>query len=166
MKGGIVIKKPLVIVLVVILILAIILGIVFVSLNKEKTSISANDFKSSMQGKGYIIQDATSQFSSYDYIEQVYLAISNEYSYQIEFYVLSDEAYATSFYNNNKSNFESSKGDVAAETNASLKNYSKYTLSSNNKYSVVSRIDNTVIYLNVDSSYKDTVKDLLDELGY
>ena len=31
---------------------------------------------------------------------------------------------------------------------------------------VVSRIDNTVIYVNVDDNYKDTVKDILDELGY
>ena len=31
---------------------------------------------------------------------------------------------------------------------------------------VVSRIDNTVIYVNVDNNYKDTVKDILDELGY
>ena len=35
----------------------------------------------------------------------------------------------------------------------------------NGKYMVVSRIDNTVIYVNVNDNYKDTVKDILKELG-
>ena len=159
-------KKPLIIVLTIVLVIAIIFGVIFVALNKEKKSITANEFKTIMQEKGYIIQDATNQFSDYSYVEQVYLAVSSDYKYQIEFYVLSDESYATGFYNNNKNIFEASKGNTSSETSASLKNSSKYTLSANNKYSVVSRIDNTLIYLNVDSNYKDTVKDILDELGY
>lgn len=119
-----------------------------------------------MSQKGYSVQDASSQFSKYDYVKQAYIAISEDYSYKVEFYELLDDSYATSFYNNNKSIFESSKGNVSAETNVGLKNYSKYTLSSNGKYMVVSRIDNTVIYVDVDDNYKDTVKALLDELGY
>ena len=31
---------------------------------------------------------------------------------------------------------------------------------------VVSRIDNTVIYVDVDDNYKENVKTILDELGY
>ena len=46
------------------------------------------------------------------------------------------------------------------------KNYSKYTLEANGKYSVVSKINNTILYVNVDSQYKDTVKDIIDEIGY
>lgn len=159
-------KKPVIIVLIVVAIIIAILGVVFVNLNKEKTSITASSFKNFMEQKGYIVSDANSQFSEYDYVKQVYVATNGNYSYKIEFYELSDENYAMSFYNNNKSIFESSKGSASAETSASLKNYSKYTLSSNGKYMVVSRIDNTVVYLNVDDSYKDTVKDLLKELGY
>jgi hypothetical protein len=119
-----------------------------------------------MSQKGYSVQDASSQFSEYSYIKQVYIAVSEDYSYQIEFYELSDDSYATTFYNNNESIFESSKGDAAIETSIGLNNYSKYTLSSNGKYMVVSRIDNTVIYVDVDENYKDAVKTILDELGY
>ncbi len=159
-------KKPVVIVLIVIALIIAILGVVFVNLNKEKTSITASSFKNSMEQKGYIVSDANSQFSEYDYVKQVYVATNSDYSYQIEFYELSDENSAMNFYNNNKSIFESSKGNASTETNASLKNYSKYTLSANGKYMVVSRIDNTVVYVNVDDSYRNTVKDLLKELGY
>lgn len=159
-------KKPVMIAIIAVVIILVILGVIFINLNKEKTSITASSFYTTMSQKEYSVQDATSQFSDYDYVQQVYIAASNDYSYQIEFYELSDDSYATSFYNNNKSIFESSKGNASAETSVSLKNYSKYTLSSSGKYSVVSRIDNTVIYVNVDDKYKDTVKAVLDELGY
>jgi len=150
-----------------ILLALIISGIaLFSSLTKEKESINAEEFKTIMQEKGFIVSDATSQFSQYDYIKQVYVAASDDYSYKIEFYELSDIEYATSFYNNNKAIFESSKGIASANTSVSIKNYSKYTLSTNGQYKVVSRIDNTVIYLDVDSGNKDAVKDLLKEIGY
>ena len=119
-----------------------------------------------MQPKGFVVQDATSQFSDYDYITKVYIALSSDSNYQIEFYELSDSDYATSFYNNNKSIFESSKGSGNAETHAEIANYSKYTLSSNGKFKVISRIDNTALYLNVDSSNKKAVEDILKDLGY
>ncbi len=170
MKGGISMKKSIIIVLIIIAIIIAIFGIilvsVFVNLTKEKTPMTASSFKNSMEQKGYIVSDANSQISEYDYIKQVYVAVDSDYSYKIEFYELSDENYAMNFYNTNKSIFESSKGNASAETSAGLKNYSKYTLSSNGKYMVVSRIDNTVVYLNVDDSYKDTVNNLLNELGY
>lgn len=158
-------KKPIIIAIVIVVILIAIIGIVFANLNKEKISITAESFKSSMEQKGYRITNANSQFSEYDYVKQVYIASSSDYSFQIEFYEFTDENYAMSFYTNNKSIFEASKGN-SAETSVSLKNYSKYTLSSNGKYMVVSRIDNTAIYVDVDDNYRDTVKAILDELGY
>lgn len=136
------------------------------SINKEKQSISANTFETTMRNKGYAITDATSQFAEYDYVEQVYIAGNNEVDYQIEFYELSDDSYAQSFYANNQSKFETSKGNTATQKNASAKNYSKYELTANGKYQVVSRIDNTVIYVDVDNTYKDKVQDILKELGY
>lgn len=132
----------------------------------NKTAITSDDFKSRMESSGYTVQDATSQMSEYDYIDQVYIAISSDSTYQIEFYELSDSDYASSFFNNNKSTFENSKSSSATETSVSAGNNAKYTLTTNGKFKVVSRIDNTVIYLNVDEDYKSSVKDVLDDLGY
>lgn len=154
------------IIIAIIVVLAIAVFMVFNSLNKEKESITADNFKISMQSKGFYITDATNQFSNYDYVQQAYIASSNDNSYQIEFYVLSNDSYATSFYNRNKSIFEASKGSSSAQTSVNLKNHSKYTLSSGNKYQVVSRINNTVMYINVASEYKDIVKNILNEIGY
>ena len=163
-------KKPVIIITIivaVVLVVDIIMGAVFVKvLGKKKTAISASDFKSTMEDKDFYITDAKSQFSGADYIEHVYVAVSEDYGYQVEFYEMTDEDDAVSFFNDNKEIFEDSKGSGSSETSTSLKNYSKYTLSTNGKYKVVSRIDNTVIFLNVDDEYKDEVKDLLNELGY
>ena len=159
-------KKPVIITIIAVAIVVTIIGIIFINLNKEKTSITASDFYTTMSQKEYIVQDSSSQFSEYNYIKQAYIAGSKDHSYQIEFYELENDSYATQFYNNNKSIFESSKVNNSVESSAELKNYSKYTLSSNGKYMVVSRIDNTVIYVNIDSNYKDTVNSLLKELGY
>ena len=131
-----------------------------------KTALSAEEFKTTMESKGYTVTDATSQFADYSYITTCYVATDSSEAYQIEFYVFTDSNYATSFYDNNKTIFENSKGTSDTETLVSLKNYSKYTLETNGMFKTVSRIDNTVTYLNVDSSYKATVKDILTELNY
>ena len=159
-------KKTLFIVLGIILVLVIGGIALFSSLNKEKESMTASEFKTLMEGKGFVVSDATSQFSQYDYVEQVYVAAPSDYSYKIEFYELSDETYATAFYNNNKSIFESTKSGASTESNINGKNYSKYTLTSNGKYMVVSRVANTVAFVNVSSDLKDNVNTILKELGY
>lgn len=133
---------------------------------KDKKSITADEFKNTMESNDYTVQEATDQFSEYDYVEKVYIALSSDSSYQIEFYQLSDDDYATSFYNNNKSIFEESKSSKNSETSVSMANYSKYTLETNGKYKVISRINNTAIYLNVDAEYKEDVKSILKKLGY
>lgn len=163
-------KSIIIIVLCIALILCLIIGITIFkmvsSITQDKESITASEFYDKMEDKGYYLQDATNQFSAYDYIKQVYLALESDNKYQIEFYEFSDESYAMSFYENNKSIFESSKANSASNTNVNLKNSSKYTLSSNGSYKSLSRIDNTLIYIDIDSEYEDEVKDILKDLGY
>lgn len=143
------------------------LAIVFITSGcGNKTALTAENFKSKVEAKGYTVQDATSQFSSNSEISKVYIAIASDSSYQIEFYVLDSTDNAVSFYNNNKSIFEQSKSNGSGETNSEIGNHSKYTLKTNGTYKVISRIDNTVVYLNVNSTYKKNIDKILKELGY
>lgn len=161
-------KKSMIIgiVAIVAVVLIIIGGVVFIKLNKEKPSIDAQTFKTTMEEKGYQLADAKSQFSEYDYIEKVYLAADSKFSYQIEFYQLVDNDNANQFYITNMTKFENSKSSSSIETTVNGKNYSKYTLLSNGKYMVISVINNTAIYVNVDESHKEEVDNILNELGY
>ncbi len=134
----------------------------------DKKMITAEEFKTKMEDKGYSVQDATAQFAEYDFINKVYIAMSRDSSYQIEFYTLSNNEKAIEFFNNNKSIFENTKAGSGKEieTSSSMGNNAKYTLNVNNKYKVVSRIDNTVVFADEEDSHKSEIKDVIKELGY
>lgn len=69
-------------------------------------------------------------------------------------------------YNTNKTTFESQNSNVSASTTVGINNYSTYSLTTNKKYKYLSRIDNTLVYVDVDKSYKDIVQDIMKEIGY
>lgn len=128
--------------------------------------ITADNFKQEMAKKNYNVVDVTKQFESAKYVKKAYVALEGNKKYQIEFYQIDNKENTLSFYNTNRNIFKQKKSNKSSETNVDLENHSKYTLSSDGKYMVVSRIDNTVVYLNVDSKHKKEVKNILDELGY
>lgn len=129
----------------------------------DKTATSTSDFTSTMEGKDFTVQDATDQFEK-DVVEEVTIALNE--NYQIEFYNTPDESKAISAFNHNKGTFESASSSGKVETNVSIGNHSKYTLKSGGQYMVISRIDDTFIYLNVDEKYESEIDDILDDLDY
>jgi len=160
-------KKTLILIIIgIILVVAIGGGIViFKLLNKEKTPISASEFNTTMKNEGYVMTDTTDQFARYgDAVLKSYAAQKS--GYQIEFYELSTEENAISMYNTNKSKFESEKANVSSSTTSNMKNYSTYSLNTNGTYKYLSRIDNTLVYVDVDEDYKDDVKEIMKEIGY
>jgi len=132
----------------------------------EKTSITAEEFKTMMEAEGYTVVDATSQFAEYDHIVKVYLALSADQSHQIEFYETTSKETAQGMYNNNKATFEQSATGNYAQSNVSIANYGKYQLTVSGTYKVVSYINNTMIYINASSDCKDAIGAMLDKLGY
>lgn len=141
--------------------------VLFTTLNKEKVAITATDFVNIMNQKSYMIQDVTSQFAIYDnYVTKGYIALAYNGVYQIEFYELSSEENAINMYNFNKEKFKQQKASVAKETKIENSNYGQYSLKTNGTYKYISRIGNTIVYLDIDEAYEDTVKDIIKEIGY
>lgn len=161
-----VMRKSLKIIGIILVIIIICMGsMIFSEANKEKTSINTNTFKNIMENKGYTIYDTTSQFEQYgNYMLSSCLVKNN--NYQIEFYELSNTENAIDMYNTNKSKFEAQKSNMSTSTTTNMKNYSTYALTTNGQYKYISRIDNTLIYINVDENYKDSVQEIIKELGY
>lgn len=159
---------PFILIFVGILVVAgIIVGGIVINKNLNKEPMTVSEFKDIMEDKDFEIIDAIDQVDDYDNnIKKAYIALEEDYAYQIEFYRLDEEEDAIYFYNTNKEIFENSKSSSSAETSVSMGNNSKYTLTSGDKYKVVSRIENTVIYLDVDEEYKDEIKEILKEIGY
>jgi len=133
--------------------------------SNSKTSITADKFAEVMKTKGYEVIDTTSSFAEAgDYVKKSYLA--RRTGYQIEFYELSTVANAIESYNSNKTKFESQKGTTSSYSTMSRDNYNTYALTTNGKYQYIARVDNTNLYMDVAEEYKDTVKNIVNELGY
>ena len=62
--------------------------------------------------------------------------------------------------------YNTSKVTTSVETNVSVEKYSKYTLTTNEYYMVVTKIDTTLIFAKVSKNYKNNVNDTLEKLGY
>lgn len=63
-------------------------------INKEKVLLTPEEFKIYMENNELIVTDITYQFSEYYNIKNVYIVYDTDYSYQIEFYVVTDEEIA------------------------------------------------------------------------
>lgn len=131
----------------------------------DKTAIATSDFTSVAESHSFITSDASSQYSSYEYIKEATIAQSPD-GWQMEFYVLDNEANAVSMFNTNREIFEGYKGNSSGETSSSTGNQSSYSLSSSGLYMHLCRVDNTLLYVKVDADYKDDAKELIEELGY
>lgn len=131
-----------------------------------KEPITADDFKTKMEDKGYVVIDPMHITEYTPEIERVYTAQNKNNSYEIIYYQIDSDDNAKKIYNGIKNDYEKLKTGAVLETNVDLKNNNKYTLQNDGQYKVVSRIDNTIIYLDVADSHKNEVKDILKYLGY
>ena len=131
----------------------------------SKTVITTNEFKTKAESLNYEVTDITNQYENDENIKEVMIAQSPE-GYQVEFYVYRDEPSATREFNNTKELFEMSKGNVSSEASSAMGNYSSYSLTSAGYYMHVCRVENTLIHVYVDATYKDSAKTLVNELGY
>lgn len=92
--------------------------------------------------------------------------MEKEEKYTIQFFELKDEASSKVFYNNLKKDISTSKVNKYKENSKSISNYSYYELSYNNNYKKVSRINNTIIYINTDIAYSNIINRQLKNLEF
>lgn len=129
---------------------------------KDKEVITGDDFTEFMEDEGFEVEDLTSEYEDEDGVEAVIIAYNDDY--QIEFCVVESVSQAKNAYSQNKDDFEEQSSSSNVEVNVA--NYSKYSQKGGGTFSVVSRVENTFIYLVVDDKYQDDIEDYLKELGY
>lgn len=133
---------------------------------EKKVALEKEQFTDIMEKEKFTIIDAAEQFADFKQVKTAYIAQEENANYQIEFYVLDSNESAIDFYNTNKTKFEESANSVKSTSEVNLANYNKYIQTNNDKYKVISRIDKTAIYLNVDKKYKAEVEEIIEKLGY
>ena len=57
-----------------------------------------------------------------------------------------------------------SKGNATIESSKSIGNQSRYSLKANSKFKLISRIENTLIYVDAPDTYEKNIKEILKEL--
>ena len=130
-----------------------------------KTPLKPNDFVDLIEQNNYKTTNVKNQFSDYSQILNAFIAQDSEMRYQLEYYELDNEESAKSFYDGNKKVFQKME-NIKSRSNVNQENYQKYSQSTETAYSVISRIDNTIIYANVKVEYKKEVNAIINKLGY
>lgn len=141
------------------------LGILLTACVVEKEAIDEDDFIRIMTNEGFNIKQ---QFEYSGDLEEYYIATDPKGEYEIEFWELDSDSNsnAKEFYENAKRMIETQKKGTYKDSNVDLINTNKYTLTNETMYIVISRIEDTFIYLDVDKEYKEEVNNILKKLGY
>ena len=129
----------------------------------NKTKIEGSKFREEMEKNGYIVIDT---IVSQDDSEKNFVAQEKEGKYQIEFYELSSKDKAKEKFSNYKKGIDNENTNNFKKKSVKTGNYEKYTLETDDIYFLISRIDNTMIYLSVDTEYKNDINKIIKELGY
>jgi hypothetical protein len=158
--GGMLVKKR----LLVFSLLVFILALSSCGIFAPRTALTADEFKSKMEEAGYIVTNAKDQFDA-GMVDDVLLAAKDGH-YQIEFFIVPTVDQAKAAFSENKTGFEEIDESGASTLNGNGSNYAYYRKSTADGYYVVSRIENTFIYVDASSDFKDEIKGILKELGY
>lgn len=131
--------------------------------NSNKNAITNEVFTEEMKAIGLNIVDATNQFGIGD-VDSVTIAEGS--GYQIEFYVVPSNDQAINAFNENKTNFEALKGSLSTSMTKDIGNNAFYSLTTEDMYYFVSRIDNTFIYVEAPKTSKDDIDKAVKTIGY
>lgn len=145
-------------------VLLIIAAIVLILNVSDKVAIDAETFRAKAEESGYYVANDSFMESRYDEIESVIIAVDKNSKYQIEFYVLSNAEIAEELYLTNKQTFEDE--DYKSKSNVDSKKYNSCTFNTNSSYRYISRVGNTMLYVDADKEYKNEIKAFIEKIGY
>lgn len=130
----------------------------------SKAVKTSDDFIELAEERDMKVTNAIDQFSYLGYIEEATIALSD--GWQVEFYVLSDEANAENMFDTNVAKFESRKTGSSSSISTDMLNNESFGLTTGGAYMYVSRVENTLVYLDVEEEYKEAAVEFIDALGY
>lgn len=143
----------------------ILLSTLFITGCTTKETLEPNQFKTQIEKKGFIVVDQTSAVIhlNADLIYS-YIATTPDERYAVEYYSFNGESGAQAFYAQKHADITATGGQVSSELNQG--NYQKYTLNHNGKYTVISRISNTVVFVHADKNYMEEINIVVKDIGY
>lgn len=143
----------------------ILLSTIFITGCTTKETLEPNQFKTQIEKKGFIVVDQTSAVIHLNAdLNYSYIATTPDERYAIEYYSFNGESGAQAFYAQKHADITATGGQVSTELNQG--NYQKYTLNHNGKYTIISRISNTVVFVHADKNYMEEINIIVKDVGY
>lgn len=143
----------------------ILLSTLFITGCTTKETLEPNQFKTQIEKKGFIVVDQTSAVIHLNAdLNYSYIATTPDERYAIEYYSFNGESGAQAFYAQKHADITATGGQVSTELNQG--NYQKYTLNHNGKYTIISRISNTVVFVHADKNYMEEINIIVKDVGY
>ena len=130
---------------------------------KPRTPLTAQEFTDKMEDAGYTVTDATDQYEA-GLVDAVRIAVKD--NIQIEFYIVPTVGQAEEAYAANVADFDALSAAGASSKTVDISNYSYYRKLTDNSYYIVSRTDNTFIYVEAAAADKDEILKQITDLGY
>ena len=130
-------------------------------------SITADQFKNIMEKNGYEVIESTDQYKEIMKVKKSYIALYKNRKFQFELIEFDTIEEAIKIYEINKQKFEEKKSNVAnMYINLDGKNFSKYRCISGGKYMALTRVNNTLMYVDVNQEYEKEVNKAIKKFGY
>lgn len=135
---------------------------------QNQKAISGEKFKSIMEQRGYTVTDITDNSGT-----DATLALKAEMmgsgstaSYNIRFFVFDSAAEAQSVFKEAKGSFSVYEDDDAIIKVTDKTNFQRYTLLGQGYYTLITRINNTMLFTDSLDAYKDDIIATAKKLGY
>lgn len=141
-------------------ILALILILLLVCGCDKKQSLNKEEITNELSSNGFMITDITDRMEDNNVTA---VLVANNSKYTIEYYRFKDDKSALESFENNKKAFENYSEDGKEK---SKDNYNTYSQEIENKYNLLTRVDNTLIYASINNEYKNDLNKALKTIGY
>ncbi len=142
--------------------LILVFATLFCACGKSKEATTTADFISKAEASGMKTQKSNA-FGDYKEGTIAYVQSGFTVAWQVEFYVMDSNEDAQYTFEQNKTVFEGRSGTASSFSLGSKETYEK---TGEGKYMYLSRIDNTLLYVDVKEEYKNDAKAFIRELGY
>ena len=121
-----------------------------------------------MEKRGYTVTDITdnSGTDATQALKAEMLDSSGNASYNIRFYVFDSADTAKDIFQQAKDSFSVYEDDEAVIKNTDTTNLQRYTLLGQGYYTLITRIDNTLVFTDSLDTYKDDIIATAKALGY
>lgn len=145
----------------VIILIVVAISLILFFLNHHSGNI--DKFKAEMEKSNYIVKEVTSSDSN---ITKAINSMKKDYSYQISFYEYNNEENAKAGYSHNLENLKTYKTtEIATDKSSSSSHHEKYELTIGDKYRVLYRSKNNLVYVDASISSKDEINSALSKYG-